>query len=524
MQKRFYSILFVTLLVFTAVVGNLPVYAASPSSWAQAEVDDARMKGLVIPEADDNFQNDITRELLCKLVVNLVEQATEDPVAITILNPFQDTNNSDIIKAYQLGIVNGMTATEFGPELLITREQVAAMIMRAARKLDQLMNHNFTSIQLMGEANFADLGLISNWALQDIREANALGIINGVGNNKIDPKGNTTIEQSLLLMLRVFNQYLPLTNNDAPAPLPTGTFEFDVPEGTSVTVQLEDMAYDADGDNLVINGIGGNTLAGNLINYPTYVTFTAKLVDENTDSIWNVSVSDGVESTQIELTFHVIDTLNEPPAEPPNESPIGLQIMPFNVNEGETITISTIDVASDSDGDNLLFSDFELNDDMITEIGMGNINLAIIGTPNSFSFTADLVLEDTYTVYDMTITDGTDEVVLPIRINVNNVNNPPVGNPITTLHQDEGTGKIYFGLNVATDPDGDTIEVIAFSVSDQNQHDIGTPEIRDFDGAEYFYFTADEVSTATWTYYDLTITDGIHEVITTIRIQVDNLD
>jgi hypothetical protein len=59
---------------------------------------------------------------------------------------------------------------------------------------------------------------------------------------------------------------------------------------------------------------------------------------------------------------------------------------------------------------------------------------------------------------------------------------------------------------------------------DTDLPDIGTPEIRDFDGSEYFYFTANNVSAVTWTYYDLTVTDGIHEVIVTIRIQVDNLE
>jgi hypothetical protein len=517
MKKRFYSILFITFLVFTMVFSNFIVYAASPSSWAQAEVNEARNKSLVLPEADDNFQNEITRELFCKLVVNLVEQATDDPVSVTIANPFQDTNNSDIVKAYQLGIVNGMSATEFGPELLITREQVAAMMMRSARKLDELMNHNFTMIQMEGEADFADLDNISSWALQDIRAANSLGIMKGVGNNKIDPKGNTTIEQSLLLILRVFNEYLPLKDNNAPALLPTGTFEFDVSEGTSITIQLSDIAYDEDGDFLRIIGYGGNTSAGNMISSSTDVTFTAEMVDEDTDSVWDVSVTDEVEQTEIELIFHVKDTLNEPP--------VGLQKLPFIVDEGETIVFTTAQVAQDADGDVLFFTDFEVSSDMTSEIGEGIIIASVMrGTPNSFSFTADLVSQDTYTVYDMTITDGTNEIMLPIRINVNDVNNPPVGNPITTLHQNEGTGKIYFGLNVATDTDEDTLEVIDFAVSSLNQHDIGTPEIRDFDGARYFYFTADNVVTATWTYYDLTVTDGIHEVIVTIRIQVDNLN
>jgi len=161
---------------------------------------------------------------------------------------------------------------------------------------------------------------------------------------------------------------------------------------------------------------------------------------------------------------------------------------------------------------------------MSSPIGSGQINFSLEDNPNTFSFTADLVLEDTYTVYDMTVSDGTNEVVIPVRINVSNVNDPPEAKPLTTMHQDEGTGKIYWGMDVATDPDGDTLEIIDFEVSDQNQHDIGSGDIRDFDGAEYFYFTADTLDLAKWTYYDLTVTDGIHEIIVTIRIQVDNLD
>ena len=517
MKKKLFPVLLINLLIFIMVFGSFSAFAESPSSWAQAEVDEARGKGLVLPEADDNFRNNITRELFCKLVVNLVEQTTESPVSITIANPFEDTNNADIIKAYQLGIVNGMSATEFGPDLLITREQVAAMMMRSARKLDELMNHNYTMLQLAGEANFSDLDDISSWALLSIREANALGIMKGVGENRIDPKGNTTIEHSILLILRVFNEYLPLKDNNAPIALPNGTFEFDVPEGSSISVQLNDIAYDEDGDSMIIFGIGGNISAGTLANYSTYVTFTAALVDENTDSVWNVSVTDEIEQTEIELVFHVKNSVNEPPS--------ALRKFPFVVNEGDTIVFTPPDVASDSEGDTLNFTDFELNDGVASELGEGVIIPSLMrNTPNSFSFTADLVSKNSSMIYDMTVSDGTNEITIPVSINIIDVNNPPVGNPISTLHQDEGTSKIYWGMDVATDPDGDTLEVVDFAVSAQNQHDIGTPSIRDFDGIEYFHFAAGNVGAATWTYYDLTVTDGIHETVVTIRIQVDDLD
>jgi len=517
MRKKIYLKFIITFIIATLILSSMSAYAGTPSNWAQSEVDEARNKGLVLPEADDNFQDYITRELFCKLIVNLVEQATGEPITITIVNPFEDTNNTEIIKANQLGIVNGMTLTEFGPDLLITREQVAAMMMRAARKLDSLMDHHFTQIMWAGSPpEFADQEQISSWALDDIQVANALNIMKGVGDNKIDPKGNTTIEQSILLILRVFNEYLPLKENEAPEALPNGTFEFDVPEGTSVDISLEDIAYDPDGDSIRISGFGGNNTFGSLVKYTDYVTFTAEMVDEDVVSNWHVTVSDEIEQTQIDFVFNVKDT--------PNDPPNLYMTFPFIVNEGESVIISTSQVAEDPENDVLTFTDFELHESATDEIGTGQILYSLIDNPNSFKFTADLVSEDTSTAYSITLTDGTNEVSVPVSISVVDVNNPPVENPMTTLHQDEGTSKIYWGMNVATDPDDDTLFITDFTVSEENQHDIGTPDIRDFDGVEYFYFTADEIDAATWTYYDLTVSDGIDETIVTIRIQVDNIN
>lgn len=518
MKRNMIQKLLVSMLVLTMLTGTLSVFAEAPSSWAQAEFDEARGKGLVLPEADSNYQGNITRELFSKLIVNLVEQVTATPVTITIANPFTDTNNTDIIKAYQLGIVNGTSSTTFSPNNLITREQVAAMMMRAARKLDQLMGHNFTSIQLMGDPTFSDWTDISSWALMDIREANALGIMNGVGGNRIAPLGNTTVEQSVLLILRVYNEYLPLMGNNAPEALPTGVFEYDVPEGTSITVNVADQIYDPDGDTMHVVGAGGNITYGswNALSFGSFeYEFTAVMVDMDVDSVKTVTVSDGVEQTQFEFVFHVLDE--------PDEGPIGYQNPPFTVNEGESISISSDQIAYDSEGDLVTIKSFELDASTPNEYGTSILYMSLIGNPNAMGYTADLVTADKTITYNVTVTDGVNDVVLPVVINIVNVNDPPVGNPITTLHQDEGTSKIYWGMNVATDPDGDSLQIIDFEYSDQNMHDVGTGSIRDFDGVYYFYYEADLVTAATWTYFDLTVTDGIHEVVVTIRIQVDNL-
>ncbi len=516
MKKSKFSKILIITLILAMMLSNSTVYADAPSSWAQAEVDEARLKNLVISDADGGYQTNITRELFCRLIVNMVEVTIGAPVAVTIANPFNDTNDLDIIKAYQLEIVNGISATEFAPNNLITREEVAAMMMRAARKLDDLMSHNLTMLQLVGPPSFADLDQISGWALTDIREANALGIMNGIGGNQISPKGKTTIEQSILMILRLFNEYLPLMENAAPEQLPLSVVTFDVNEGESLDIQIADLASDADGDSLRVSGLGGaSTTHGRLMMHTDYVTYTAYEVVGDQTSIWNVTITDDIESVRIDLTFNVIDVSAG--------SPVSNGVTSFTMNEGDTLNIKPSDIANDLEGDVMTITQYPLASGYVGEIGDILKYVSMIGNENSIDFTADWLDADTTTAYDIAITDGTNTSSLTIEINVLDYNAPPVAKPMITLHQDEGTSKIYFALTVATDIDGDTLEVIDYSLSALTQHDVGTPEIRNFDGAEYFYFTADEVALGTLSYWDLTISDGLQEVIVTIRIQVDNL-
>ena len=51
---------------------------------------------------------------------------------------------------------------------------------------------------------FADNDAISNWAMGYVGQVRVLGIMGGVGGNRFDPAGRYTIEQSIVTMLRVF--------------------------------------------------------------------------------------------------------------------------------------------------------------------------------------------------------------------------------------------------------------------------------------------------------------------------------
>ncbi len=93
------------------------------------------------------------------------------------------------------GIAHGTSETTFSPELPITREEMAAMIMRAYRK---------TGAQTNGiGSGYADAAEISAWALSDVREANALGLLYGLPDGSFQPKRNATRAEATVIIKRM---------------------------------------------------------------------------------------------------------------------------------------------------------------------------------------------------------------------------------------------------------------------------------------------------------------------------------
>jgi len=54
-------------------------------------------------------------------------------------------------------------------------------------------------------ATFADKDTVSDWAVTQVGQVQAAGIMSGVGENKFAPKDSYTREQSIVTMLRVYN-------------------------------------------------------------------------------------------------------------------------------------------------------------------------------------------------------------------------------------------------------------------------------------------------------------------------------
>lgn len=176
------------------------------SNWAVPEVNAAKEENLVTEKVMVNFPENITREEFCELAVLLYEKMTGKQAAAVAVNPFTDTKNPQVLKAYNLKIVNGTTASTFSPNNKVTRQDISAMVLRTLQAAKpELVTADFVkAAQFKG--TFADKTQISNYALDAVKFMNANGVVNGSGSN-ILPKGNTTREQAILMILRAYNAF-----------------------------------------------------------------------------------------------------------------------------------------------------------------------------------------------------------------------------------------------------------------------------------------------------------------------------
>ena len=112
-------------------------------------------------------------------------------------NPFTDTNDEEVLKAYALGITIGTSDTTFTPNIEITREQMATMLTRALNKAEIDVTVDLNNIVLFDDDN--DL---SDWGRLSVYFMARKQIIKGVGDNKFNGLGNAKIEESLAIVLR----------------------------------------------------------------------------------------------------------------------------------------------------------------------------------------------------------------------------------------------------------------------------------------------------------------------------------
>lgn len=170
-------------------VGSGSFYSDA-STWATTELNKANELSL-IPDIlrGADMTKPITREEFCELSVLLYEKVTKKTASSVSPNPFTDTTNSQILKAYELGITTGTSSTTFSPKTLINREQCAAMLFRAIKAIAPNADYSVAGIK-----DFPDQKSISVWAADATKYMSKLGIIKGDASGNFMPKATTTAQ------------------------------------------------------------------------------------------------------------------------------------------------------------------------------------------------------------------------------------------------------------------------------------------------------------------------------------------
>ncbi len=149
--------------------------------------------------------------------------------------------NQIIDYAYNFGIINGKSDTEFDPHGEITRQEAAAMLMRVYK--------NYADVNIaLGDTKFSDDDKISDWAKDDVYNINVLGVMQGVGENTFAPLEGYTVEQSVATFWRLYDKAPLSRKNKNIEPLLKYSYErenfFTNVPGTSVFTAEKESPYE----------------------------------------------------------------------------------------------------------------------------------------------------------------------------------------------------------------------------------------------------------------------------------------
>lgn len=166
--------------------------------WAKETIERAVEIGFVNGYGDGTFRPDvdITRAEFVVMAAKAFALKAEGGVTLN----FIDVNNipswakPSVSEAEQAGIVKGYDDGSFRPSQLISRSELAVMIMRLHG--GELKN---------ATPAFTDTNRISFWAKSSVAAAVKLGVINGKDGNRFAPEDSATRAEATAMLLRLLD-------------------------------------------------------------------------------------------------------------------------------------------------------------------------------------------------------------------------------------------------------------------------------------------------------------------------------
>lgn len=157
--------------------------------WATPFIRDLTQRGVMTGKMDTTFapQEAVTRVQFTEM---LVQALNLKPTSSD--HPFSDVPSSakDVVQAaFDAKIISNTPDNEFEPNAVLTREQMAVMAVNAYEYATK------TIVFVEDQLNYSDREHVSNYALESLQKAYALGVMEG-DKNKFQPKAHSTRAQT----------------------------------------------------------------------------------------------------------------------------------------------------------------------------------------------------------------------------------------------------------------------------------------------------------------------------------------
>lgn len=177
-------------------------------AWAKTTVKEAAAKSLVPYEFTNKYESNVTREQMAMLIANFItvagNHANMDAYlkangTVYLEDCFEDCVDRDeaIDQLYALGIVSGRNGTIFEPDGLVTRQEAAALITRAAKQ--------FMYIGTDYTLNASDNNKIAEWAKFYVKWNLDKGILSVDDKGKFYPEDPMTVQQAITALSRLYD-------------------------------------------------------------------------------------------------------------------------------------------------------------------------------------------------------------------------------------------------------------------------------------------------------------------------------
>jgi hypothetical protein len=169
------------------------------NDWYYEAVEYVANKGLMNGTGNDEFtpNANTTRGMIVTILYRL-----EGSPKVS-MSTFTDVANTEyyakaVAWAEKNGIVNGYGEGKFGPNDVITREQLAAIMYRYSnyKKYDTSVGEDTNIL------SYNDISELSEYAVSSMQWACGAGLVNGIGDGKLAPKGNATRAQLATILMR----------------------------------------------------------------------------------------------------------------------------------------------------------------------------------------------------------------------------------------------------------------------------------------------------------------------------------